>query len=395
MALRLSAPLNQSSLPREASTGTRVVLHARVVTGPGGGPEKTILNSPRFLRSYGYDVPCVYLHPPGDAGFESLQHRAKDAEAELIGLPDRGIFDVQLIRSLIQLCRERCVDIWHGHDYKTNALGLVLRRYHPMHLVTTAHGWVHFTPKTRLYYKVDRFCMRRYEKVICVSDDLQQACLRAGMKPERCTVIENAIDTEDFRRRETIEQAKQRFDLPNGKFLIGAVGRLSPEKGFDLLIRCVDQLVASGLDVALIIVGGGDEFEPLQTLVHQLGQEDRIKLLGFRSDIKELFQALDLFVLSSLREGLPNVVLEAMALETPVVATRIAGVPRVIQHEQNGLLVEPNQPAELQAAIGKMYQRSDLRAAYASAARRTIEQNYSFAMRMEKIRSLYEEVLQG
>lgn len=372
-----------------------VVLHARVVTGPGGGPEKTILNSPRFLQPHGYDVPCVYLHPPNDHGFESLQQRAEEANAELIGVPDRGMFDLKVIRRLVTLCRERSVDIWHGHDYKTNALGLILRRFHPMHLVTTTHGWVHFTAKTRVYYQIDRWCMKRYDQVICVSDDLHAACLQAGMRPERCTVIENAIDTEDFRRTQSVTAAKQQFDLPKCQFLLGAVGRLSAEKGFDLLIRCVDRLIASGLDVGLVIVGGGDEFDSLQRLIRELGREDRIRLLGFRSEIKTLFQALDLFVLSSLREGLPNVVLEAMALETPIVATKIAGVPKVIQHEHNGLLVEPSEPAELQAAIQRMLQQPQLRRQCAAAARATIEQRYSFAARMEKMRRLYEQVLQS
>ena len=109
-----------------------LVLHARVVTGTGGGPEKTILNSPRFLKSLGYDCACAYMHPAGDPGFDTLRQRAADLDAELLSLPDRGATDLSVVRRLLRLCRERQVAVWHGHDHKSNAIGLLLRRFHPM-----------------------------------------------------------------------------------------------------------------------------------------------------------------------------------------------------------------------------------------------------------------------
>jgi glycosyltransferase involved in cell wall biosynthesis len=97
-----------------------------------------------------------------------------------------------------------------------------------------------------------------------------------------------------------------------GRFLVGAVGRLSPEKGFDVLIRSVHSLLGRGHDVGLVIAGEGDERLALQALIDELGRGDRIRLLGYRSDTVDLFQAMDVFALSSRREGLPNVVLEAL-----------------------------------------------------------------------------------
>src|SRR5208337_1256707 len=117
--------------------------------------------------------------------------------------------------------------------------------------------------------------------------------------------------------------------------------RLSEEKGYDLLIRAVDHLIRDGYDAALLVVGEGNQREKLEALLTELGRGDRIRLLGFQSDVVPLYEAMDLFVLSSLSEGLPNVVLEAMALEVPVVATQIAGIPRLIEDGKNGLLVDP------------------------------------------------------
>ena len=105
------------------------VLHTRGVTSTGGGPEKTILGSPRHLVPHGYDALCAYMHPPGDAGFEGIRAKADAANAPLVGLEDRGPLDFKLMRKLLDLCRSRRVSIWHGHDYKANTLGFLLRRY--------------------------------------------------------------------------------------------------------------------------------------------------------------------------------------------------------------------------------------------------------------------------
>jgi glycosyltransferase involved in cell wall biosynthesis len=384
------APAAQTGRP---AAGDAVVLHTRVVAGSGGGPDKTVLNSPRFLVGTGYRALCAYMHPPGDPGFEQLQARARLWQAPLLSVPDRGPLDWRVLPLLLAICRRERVTIWHGHDYKSNALGLLVRRFWPMRLVTTVHGWVRNTRRTPLYYWLDRLSLRRYEKVVCVSEDLRERCLECGVPPERCSLIENAIDTAQFARRWATAQAKERLGVPAGRLLIGAVGRLSAEKGFDLLIRTAGRLLKQGLDVELHIIGDGDEKASLQALVSSLGLGERVRLLGFRSDTIELYQAMDLFALSSLREGLPNVLLEAMALEVPVVATRIAGVPRLVLHEENGLLVEAGDEEGLARACARLLGEAGLRAALGQAGRRTIEARYSFAVRMQKVRAVYDDLL--
>src|SRR5438876_9406665 len=117
----------------------RVVLDARAVTGTGGGPDKTILNSPRFLDPLGYRMLCAYLHPPRDSGFAVLRKRADALGAPLHEIIDRGLWDWRVFTELLRLCRRERVAIYHGHDYKSNLLGLLLKRFWPMRLVTTAH----------------------------------------------------------------------------------------------------------------------------------------------------------------------------------------------------------------------------------------------------------------
>ncbi|MGL4419779.1 MAG: glycosyltransferase, partial [Gemmataceae bacterium] len=206
------------------------VFDTRVVTGSGGGPDKTILNSPRFLTERGYRMLCGYLTPPNDPGYAEIERKASRYGAPLVTIADRGPTDWRVVRDLLKICRRERVAIWHGHDYKTNALGLLLKRFWPMRLVTTAHGWVHHTPRTPIYYKIDQLCLRRYEQVYCVSPDLHAECRAFGVSERRCILLENGIDETVYQRSQTIAAAQAKLGLAGKGFLIGAAGRLEKEK---------------------------------------------------------------------------------------------------------------------------------------------------------------------
>ena len=372
-----------------------VVLDVRVLSGSGGGPDKTILNSPRYLRRSGYRMLCAYLHHPDDAGFDEIRRKAEARQAPLISIPDRGPLDWRVVPRVLEVCRRENVQIWHGHDYKSNVLGLVLRRFWPMRLVTTVHGWVHYTARTPIYYGIDRCCLRFYEKVICVSEDLYQRCRQYGVAADRCELIENGIDLNEYARRNDIAKAKQRVGLPAGRMLIGAVGRLSAEKGFDVLIRAVHGLLTADVDVELVIVGDGGEKTSLQSLARDLGCSNRVHLLGYQSDLIPWYEAMDTFVLSSVREGLPNVLLEAMALEVPIVATAVAGVPTLVRHGDNGFIVPSGSVDALAKAIKQVLTDSGLRARFRRNGYDTVKSRYNFAARMDRIYHIYRQLLRS
>ncbi len=366
---------------RSSNDGRGCVLHARIVTGTGGGPEKTILNSPRHLARLGWDSLVVYLHPPDDPGFAVIEDRAREAGAPLVGIPESLPIDPRALRRLLRLCKDHDVRVWHGHDYKSNLYGRLLRPFHRMQLVTTVHGWVKHTTRTPLYYAIDRWCLKRYERVVAVSADLERRCLEIGVPRERLVLVENAIDTEVFRRSAPRPA--------NGRVVIGAVGRLSEEKGFDLLIQAVERLVADGRDVALAIAGEGDARGALASRIAASPAADRMELLGFRADTVALFEGFDVFCLSSLREGLPNVVLEAMAMEVPVLATRSGGMQEFARDGEDALLCDPGSVDELHAGLARLVDDADLRARLARGARERIVADCSFAARMDRVAELY------
>jgi glycosyltransferase involved in cell wall biosynthesis len=436
------------------------VIHARVISGKGGGPEKTILNSPRFLRPLGYQSVCLYLRDPGDEGFEIVEQRAADKQAPLVAVDDFGFFDWRVVcrtREAVaelvgqwgsggvgsggvgfekgeifggpplasldppggrvknvrpgadvtdkMISKTHCPTaplphsparplIWHGHDYKSNLLGLLLRRSFPqMRLVTTVHGWVQRTWKTPLYYAIDRRCLPRYEHVICVSRDLYDASQKHGVKQSALTLIDNAIALDDYEFETSKIQSRRTLKLPEDMPLAVAVGRLSAEKGFDVLIEAVRRINDAGQSLGLAIAGDGDQRTELQSIIDQTGYADRIKLLGFVSDPRLVYRAGDLYVLSSYREGLPNVVLEAMTMRMPVVCTKIAGMPDLVRDGENGLMVDAGDAEALRAAIDRLVADDGLSSKFSEAGRATIEQRFSFGARMEKVAAIYDRVL--
>src|SRR5262249_8514040 len=255
------------------------------------------------------------------------------------------------------------------------------------------HGYVSRGGRLEAYYQADRWALRRLDHVIAVSEDLYRALPSLGVPSSRCSLVPNAIDTQQFTRRRSLRQAREHLGLDASHLVVGAVGRLAAEKGFDILIRATDLLLNAGLDVELWLIGDGDERSRLESLARELGHKHRILLLGHRLDVRELYEAMDVFALSSLREGLPNVLLEAMSLEVPVVATNVAGVPGLIKDGLNGLLIPPHSVEQLTQALARLLNDAALRDRLRQAGRQSIEARYSFAGRMDRVRALYDQVL--
>ncbi|MEX2187964.1 MAG: glycosyltransferase family 4 protein [Pirellulales bacterium] len=370
---------------------TRRILHLRTVTGPGGGPEKTILNSPRYIGD-GYEMRLGYLRPHDDPQYD-LPDRAAALGVTLLDFPETGALDFRALKRISAEIGDFRPHLIHAHDYKTNLLSVVFGKWHRVPVVTTVHGYVTRSARLNRYYAIDRFSLRWMKYVIAVSEDIRSQVLKFGVRADRCTVVPNAIDSDTFQPRNNKSLAKQQLGISEHGLVVGAVGRLSEEKGFDLLIRAVDRLHHEGHPIELIIVGEGPARDRLEREISMCMHPQQIRLLGHCADVMSIYDAMDVFALSSLREGLPNVLLEALAMQIPIVATRIAGIPNVVDDGQSGLLVPPGDEAALAAAIRRLLVDEQLRERVAAAGRNCAVERFSFRKRMETIRAIYDRVL--
>ena len=363
----------------------RTVLDAGIVAGAGGGIEKTLLAGARFHEGAGYRSVLALVHPALDPGFEKLRARAAALRVELHDRAEMFPFSPLTVAWFARLCREHGVDIWHAHDYKTDLIGLLLQPLLGFSLVSTLHGWSEDTRRTRLYFALDRRVIRRYEQVIAVSSGLHAEARRLGVPRERLSLIENGVDTEEYRCSGVPRSTAGALD-------IGAAGRLTPEKGFLELIAAVEAMLEEGHDIRLSIAGDGPQRDAFEERIRASRHSSRLALVGFIDDMRTFYAELDLFCLSSLREGLPNVVLEAMAMSLPVVATTAGGLSTFLRDGDDALLCAPGSPAALADALRAAIASPELRLRLGQAARAGVERNCSFALRMRRVFAVYDRL---
>jgi len=369
------------------------ILELRSVRGTGGGPEKTILQGAARADPHRFAVTVCYLHDARDLAFR-IDVQAADLNIDYVEITERHSWDPQIWTALRRLVRERQIDIVHAHEYKSDFLARLLAKFEPVILLATVHGWTGCTRRERLFYFVDKRLLRGFPRLSAVSDQIRQTLVDAGVREDRIHSIPNAIDTTVFHRDAAmVKRVRDSLGLGPHDVVIGAVGRLEPQKRFDVLLQAFARIRSKRPDLRLLIVGEGGERTNLEDARNRLGLADSCRFLGHRADIVDLHHAFDLFIQSSDYEGTPNAVLEAMAMETPIVATDVGGTAELIQYRVHGLLVRPQDPVALAQAMEQALRDSEATTKRRSAARQRVEQEFSFDKRMQVVEAIYERLM--
>ena len=207
-------------------------------------------------------------------------------------------------------------------------------------------------------------------------------------------VIENGIPRLNFNGVSALQKDFESNAFFENAFIVGGIGRLSKEKGFNYLIEAMSPLL-NQYDYRLVIIGEGNQKSQLERLINQKGLINRVHLYGYRQNAFKYLPLFDVFVLPSLTEGLPIILLEAMQAETPIVATRVGGVPRVLGNGQNGMLVEPGNPVALTKAILNLRNNQDVTREKARKAKEVALAKYSSARMAGDYLKVYEGVLRN
>lgn len=370
------------------------VLELRSVRGTGGGPEKTILLGTARTDPARFAITVCYIRDERDTVF-GIDARASALPVDYVELRERHSLDPSIWSALRALVRERQIDIVHAHEYKTDVLAWLLGKFEPIIPLSTAHGWTgHSSREQRFYYPLDKRILARFPRVVAVSGQIREELIRHGARPERVVTVLNGIDHLQFRRDRSLEPtARARLGVKPDTFVIGSIGRLEPQKRFDLLIDAVATLRSTYPHVRCVIAGDGSLKQTLACQIDALGLGDACVLLGHQHDVQALHHAFDLYVQSSDYEGTPNAVLEAMAFETPVVATDAGGTAELIVNGTDGIVIPRGDPNAMVAAIGAALADPVAARARATAARHRVETDLSFETRMTAVEAIYTELL--
>ena len=311
--------------------------------------------------------------------------RSENLPAEVF--ESEGAFDRGAILRLREYIETNNVDIINTHGYKANVYAAGAAAFSKKIMIATIHPWTEteYSWRSKFYTWLDKLVLRMFDERIAVSENVLQI-LNTQMPAARHELIPNGIDTSRFAQTDeaTRRQMREMLNVPEAGLLIGTIGRLAPEKGFDVFLEAAKQFHDIHPNSRFVIVGDGELREALTAKARQLNLQGVLTFTGVRADIPALLSAMDIYVLSSFSEGLPMVVLEAMAAGKAVVATSVGDVSMLIRNEKTGLLVPPNNAAALATALNTLATSQEKIRQYGAAAQQFVRTNYDLKKMTER-----------
>ena len=305
-------------------------------------------------------------------------------------------FDLGVIPALREAIDARQPDIVITNSVKSHCLFWRSRLNRKYPWVAFHHGYTTTDLKMRMYNRLDRWSLPKADRVATVCHAFASRLSReTKIPPERIFVQHNSIRLQPKPAADELNELRRRLGVAEGERMVLSVGRLSQEKAHADLIEAFKLLRATNPDLncKLLIVGDGTERASLETAARASGQNDRITFAGQVSNVQPFYAAADVFVLPSHSEGSPNVLLEAMAAEVPIVATAVGGVPEIVADEESALLVPPKNRPALAAAIDRVLQDSALAQRLTTVASAQVAREHSPEAYARNLISLYQEVI--
>lgn len=364
------------------------VLHLRDspwVDGPG----RTILETAKRIDRSVIDYHVgAFVSNPADP--HPLVNALLECGLPVHVIPDQGGVGWETVARVIALIDRLQIDVLHTSEFRSNVLGFLCRRKRPLKLISTAHGWIANDLRGKIYTLADRVLLRRFDRVILVSQAMRRRLPRWWVADHKVRVLHNALMTDSY-GRDVLDAPRRMLD-PRGEIRLLTVGRLSPEKGQAMLLQAVAPLLPEYPGLVVWFAGTGPLQGQIEAEARRLGLVGHVRFLGYVADMPALYSQVDLVVQSSLTEGLPNVMLEAAYLGVPIVATNVGGTAEVVEHGRTGWLVAPGSAAAIADGIHAALSEPSRLATAARDGRARIVSQFDIGARTSRQTSIYKEV---
>ncbi|WP_414828102.1 glycosyltransferase [Alteromonas sp. H39] len=307
-------------------------------------------------------------------------------------LPMRNKFDIQVVRHLAKLIKEREIDIIHTHGYKSDIIGILAARKAGIPCVVTPHGFENAADfKLKAFIWAGNIAMKYADLVVPLSRQLLQDVRELNVPEHKTRYIQNGVDLSEV---EAVRQTKDQ-QAPKTKRTIGFVGQMISRKNIKDILDCFTTLRAKRDDVELVLLGDGESRPELESYTQTLPSREDIHFLGFRNDRLQLLRDFDLFVMTSTLEGIPRCLMEACAMEIPVSAYDIAGIDQLITHNETGLLAPLYDKAQLLEHWEMLLDDNALATKLAHNSRLFVEENFSAQRMANEYDTLFVELLES
>ena len=347
------------------------------------GGQNQVLLTVLGLRSRGHRAALV-AHPDGE-----LQRRAAEGP-DLIPIANTGEMDFVAAWRLSRLLRAMRPDVVHAHDAHAVAMVALARSlgplYPPPRFVVSRRVDFHIRDNTFSrwkYSKVDLF--------LCASNAIRKMLIGDGVPAERTTTVHDGCDLERVSTAPPLD-VHQELSLPRGTPVVGNIAALVPHKGHRYLVSAAAAVVRDVPDVRFVIIGEGELKSSLRRQIKEHHLEKHVVLTGFRADALSLQKSFDLFAMSSVTEGMGSVLLDAMELTQPIVATAAGGIPEVVVDGETGVLVPPRDATALAAAIVRLLRDPERQARLGAAARQRVRASFSVERMVQRILDAYDRL---
>jgi glycosyltransferase involved in cell wall biosynthesis len=366
------------------------VLHI-ISSGGMYGAEAVILNLSRSLNEGPHHSMVGVFSNSSNPNLQ-LHEAALKVGIESHLIPCKGQIDRTAITSIRELTVGTGADIVHAHGFKADIyVYLALRRFR-IPLVSTCHTWYDNSLLVSLYGAADRFALRKYARVVAVSNEVKERLLKAGVRGEHIRLVRNGIELGPF--DDAVPSLRENLP-PDCTLIVGLVGRLSWEKGIDIFLRAAARVLGEFPNARFVVVGEGPDKDKLEQLVDELNMQGNVSMLGRRNDMPSVYASLDVMVSSSRQEGLPMAILEGMASSLPLVATAVGEVPTVVLDGCTGVLVPAEDPDLLATGITNLLRDPALRTHLGAAARQRVKEEYSAARMTTDYLQVYAEAIEA
>jgi glycosyltransferase involved in cell wall biosynthesis len=366
----------------------QAVLQFSSSSGPGGA-ERVISKLSASLNRHSAYKPVLCLFRQG-----WLQQRCDENGITTHVVKNRAVFDLRLIKDLLRVIREEGICLVHAHEFDAIVHGAMAACLAGIPIVATIHGKNYFWEKLRrrLAYRL----VSRYARMVAVSEDLKRFVARStGIKEGRLNVIYNGVETLSVCDSKEIPKSKEELGLPPNKRVVGVVGSLYPVKGHKYLLNAVPAILQECPETVFLLIGKGGLEAQLKQQANRLNIEDHVRFLGLRDDIPKLLALMDVFVLSSLSEGLSMSILEAMMAGKPIVATNVGGNAELIVNGESGFLVPSENSETLASSIVSLLKDVGRAMQFGENGRRRATSFFSHDKMVEQYCGLYDCCLKG
>ncbi len=366
-----------------------IVISTRVVGGPGKGLIQVIPE----LNADGRVVPMLHTFKRHDMADTPFLIACREQGIEARVLTQRFNYDPRPLFALARVVREHGVQVIQTHGYKENVFGLLLKLMLRKPWICFLHGTTEENLKVRLYHLLDRVLVRFADRIVTVSQELAKRTV-SRRQFHKVRVVENAIVPCKAERNPFLVAGWKARNGIGKKRVITCVGRLSPEKGHAVLLEAVRRLADTGLVFQLLLVGDGPLRAELEKKCERLRLRNYVRFLGEIKEMDLVYGATDIFVLPSFKEGMPNVVLEAMTHGIAMVVTRVGAVPDMLREGVEAMLVPPGDIMALSRALQHLLMHPQAARTLGQAAKKAVFPRYSVTRRAENLITIYRELEQ-